>query len=48
MSACCGVYVDIKGEIVRDRIQCTDDKCGVWSHVDCLEKEVGVYLWRVP
>ena len=50
-AVCCGVYVDddddITGEIVKDCIQCTDDECGVWSHADCLEKEVGVFICGV-
>ena len=41
-SVCCGAYnddVDENGDVTEDWIQCADSKCGVWSHVDCLERE---------
>ena len=41
----CRAYIDdvddITGEIINDWIQCVDNECGKWSHVDCLAKEVG-------
>ena len=50
-AVCCDVYVDDvddnTGEIVKDCKQCTDDDCGVWSHVDCLEKEVWGFICGV-
>jgi len=40
-SMCCGAYnvdVDENGDVIEDWNQCAR-KCGVWSHVDCLERE---------
>ena len=31
--------IDDDGEVSADWIQCADDDCGVWSHVECLERE---------
>ena len=28
----------------RDWIQCTDEECGVWSHVECLDVSSGSYI----
>lgn len=41
-TVCCGAYsddIDDDGEVSADWIQCTEVECGVWSHVDCLERE---------
>ena len=44
-AVCCGAYVDdvddITGEVTADWIQCTEDDCEAWSHVDCLDQDAG-------
>ena len=30
----------------REWIQCSDEECGVWSHVECLEEEAGYFHAR--
>ena len=44
-AVCCGAYVDdvddITGEVTADWIQCTEDDCVAWSHVDCLDQDAG-------
>ena len=45
---CYGAYTDdideVTGEVLKDWIQCTDKNCGVWAHIDCLEKQIHGYL----
>jgi ATP-dependent Clp protease ATP-binding subunit ClpA len=44
-AVCCGTYADdvddVTGEVTADWIQCTDDDCAAWSHVECLEEDAG-------
>ena len=37
-AVCCEAYVD---EVTADWIQCTEDDCAAWSHVDCLDQDAG-------
>ena len=48
-AVCCGAYVDdvddTTGEVTADWIQCTEDDCAAWSHVDCLDQDAGGGLY---
>ena len=52
-SVCFGVYKDDVDEDTgcilpgRDWIQCCEDDCGVWSHINCLEECYGGYMCAV-
>ena len=47
---CTGAYVDDvdeSGDVTADWIQCADAACGVWSHVDCLEKHAAGHVCAI-
>ena len=49
-AVCSGAYVDDineEGEITADWIQCADKSCGVWAHVDCLDKHAAGYMCAI-
>lgn len=46
-AVCCGAYVDDVDDANADWIQCTNENCAVWSHEDCLDKEVGGFVCGV-
>ena len=52
-AVCCGAYVDdiddVTGDVTANWIQCTDDDCVAWSHMDCLEQDAGgLYVPSAP
>ena len=46
-AVCTGAYVDESGDVTADWIQCADAACGVWSHVDCLEKHAAGHVCAI-
>ena len=49
-AVCFGAYnddIDDSGDITADWIQCADAQCAVWSHVNCLEREVGGFVCAI-
>ena len=34
------VFCDYESDDTEEWLQCTNDKCGVWSHVECLQKVI--------
>ena len=40
-AACFGQWEDNEAE---EWLKCTNDKCGVWSHAECLEKSDNAYV----
>ncbi len=47
---CMGAYiddVDDNGEVTADWIQCADSTCGVWSHIDCLDRHANDYVCAI-
>lgn len=49
-AVCTGAYVDDideSGDVTADWIQCADNNCAVWSHVDCLERQATGYVCAI-
>ena len=49
-AVCVGAYVDDvdeSGNVTADWIQCTDNTCAVWSHVDCPERHAAGYVCAI-
>ncbi len=47
---CMGAFiddVDENSEVTADWIQCADSTCGVWSHIDCLDRHANDYVCAI-
>ena len=50
-AVCFGTYEDdiddITGHVTTEWIQCTNEKCAVWCHADCLDTSDGDYVCTI-